>query len=95
MTNEYLIRTEEEIEAVIGPQIEKIKEKIYKSLDAAMRIRIGDGKNRGNYSGTYSCGAADPPPKKNFSISKYGRQMTNSSAAVAASTPLPMITFAF
>ena len=37
MNDEYLIRTEEDIEAVIGPQIEKVKEKVYPSLDGPMR----------------------------------------------------------
>ena len=36
MKDDYLIQTEDELELVIGPPIERIKEKIYRSLDEAM-----------------------------------------------------------
>ena len=36
MNDDHLIRTEADLELVIGPQIEQIKEKIYQSLDEAM-----------------------------------------------------------
>jgi PPOX class probable FMN-dependent enzyme len=36
MKDTYIIRTEDDIEAVIGPQIEKSKEKIYAALDESM-----------------------------------------------------------
>jgi PPOX class probable FMN-dependent enzyme len=36
VTDDYLIRTEDDIEAAIGPQIERMKEKVYTSLDGSM-----------------------------------------------------------
>ena len=36
MTDDFLIRTEADIDAVIGPQIEKVKEKVYTSFDESM-----------------------------------------------------------
>lgn len=41
MKDKYLIRTEEDIEAVIGPQIEQVKEKVYTALDDPMIEFIG------------------------------------------------------
>jgi PPOX class probable FMN-dependent enzyme len=36
VTDDFLIRTEADIDAVIGPQIEKVKEKVYTSFDESM-----------------------------------------------------------
>lgn len=36
MNDEYLIQSEQDIETVIGPKIERVKEKVYFALDGPM-----------------------------------------------------------
>ena len=36
MKDDYLVTTEQQLESAIGPQIEKVKEKVYKALDGPM-----------------------------------------------------------